>query len=97
MKFLRSSLLAATCFFVLTGSAFAAHLSDQDLTLSVTLLPGSISAPSSTGTLTYEAQEGVHDALTSTTGLEVDHYYVWVTVNGQPVAAVDPVAFYSLR
>lgn len=40
----------------------------------------------STGTMLFNAQEGAY----STTGADVPHDYVWLTVNGTPLLAVDP-------
>lgn len=74
-----------------SGSAMAGYLSGSDKTLSITLLPGLVQTSSSTGQLTFALQEGVHNTLTGTTGAEVDHYYLWVEVNGQQVLAIDPI------
>ena len=41
------------------------------------------------GTAAKNAQEGVHGAVTGTTGVVIPHYYVNVGVNGQTVP-VDP-------
>lgn len=87
---------ALTCL-LFTGSASAAYLSSQDSTLSVQLLPGTLQTTSATGDLTFSAQEGLHSTVTSLTGTSVDHYYVWVTVNGEPVLAVDPLGGMDLR
>ena len=38
----------------------------------------------------FELQEAVHDNLKTTTGLEIDYYYIWIEVDGQSILAVDP-------
>lgn len=40
----------------------------------------------------YQAQEGAHAAVTALTGVEVDHFYVWVHV-GKTSIPVDPLYF----
>jgi hypothetical protein len=69
---------------------FAAYDSSSDITLDVNLLPNTLEFSDSTGEATFELQEDVHNALTESTGTEVDHSYIWVTVNGKKVLAVDP-------
>lgn len=69
------------------SSAFAA----DDIVLSVNLAPSLITTSGSTGQTTYQAQEGAHEAVTDSTGQEIEHFYIWLYVNGQPVAAIDPV------
>ena len=44
------------------------------------------------GTTAYNTQEGVHSAITATTGVIVPHSYVVIKVNGQSVP-VDPFRF----
>ncbi|MCL6547563.1 MAG: hypothetical protein K6T30_01485 [Alicyclobacillus sp.] len=41
---------------------------------------------SSLGTFTFNTQESLY----STTGTSLDHDYVWLEVDGQPVLALDP-------
>jgi UDP-N-acetylmuramyl tripeptide synthase len=92
------SMAAATALAVLllTGTAMADYQSDQDVTVSVQLLPGTVQT-TDTGSTTFALQESVHDTLTATTGTSVNHYYTWVYVNGQPVLAVDPLCVYTGR
>jgi len=77
---------------VMAASAMAAHRSGSDINLRLnSSLLGTVAAPlSGTGTTTYNLQEGAHDLLGESTGLEVDYFYVNLYVNDQHVAAIDP-------
>jgi len=90
MKKLMGALaVVAVAQVLFSGAASAAYNSTGDLTLN--LLPGSgLQLPGDTGTATYELQEGVHDTVTDLTGISVDHSYIWVNVDGEPVLAIDP-------
>jgi hypothetical protein len=44
-----------------------------------------------TGDSTFQLQEGVHTTLTNTTGVELDHSYIWIELNGVKILAVDPI------
>ena len=41
------------------------------------------------GKTLFQAQEGVHNTVSKTTGTSVNHSYIWIGVNGQSVP-VDP-------
>lgn len=85
---LTAALLLQTLF---AGAAGARYLNSYDKT--VFLQTGlNLVVPVDTGTATFELQESVHDVLTSSTGLEVDHFYFWVEVDGQTLLGVDPAA-----
>lgn len=90
MKLTRSLALALAGLVLSTGSALAAYRSDRDITLNLTLAPSLIKPSGTTGTSTYTLQEGTHQTVTESTGLEVDHYYIWVNLNGESILAVDP-------
>lgn len=70
-----------------TGSALAAG----DLRLSLNLAPSLLKTSGSTGQATYAVQEGAHEVVTTLTGQSIEHSYIWIDVNGQPVAAIDPI------
>jgi hypothetical protein len=91
MKAVRIMMVLGFLFVVTAGVARAGYLSGSDKTISLTLAPSLVKPSGETGEATFQLQEGVHSLLTSTTGAEVDHYYVWVEVNGQKVLAVDPL------
>jgi hypothetical protein len=97
MNVRRILLTAVLCFGLLTSTAMADYQPDQDKTIAVQILPGVIQPSGETGAQTFALQEGLHQTVTSTTGISVPHFYFWVTVNGQPVAAVDPMCAYSYR
>jgi hypothetical protein len=46
-----------------------------------------------TASLTFNLQQAAQKTVSNTTGLSVDYFYIWVNVNGQPIAAVDPAKF----
>lgn len=91
MKALRMMAVLGLLLVATTGVAQAKHRSERDITLSVDAAPSVLQFSGRTGQASYEAQEGVHNLLTRSTGAEVDHYYFWVEVNGQKVLAVDPI------
>lgn len=97
VKWNRVAAAAVLSVLLLTGTAFADYQSDQDITVSVELLPGTLQTSGSTGSTTFELQEGVHQTITSTTGTSVDHSYIWVNLNGTSLLAVDPFCVYSGR
>lgn len=43
-----------------------------------------------TAELSFEFQERIINAYELKTGKEFDHYYIWLTINGVPVLAIDP-------
>jgi len=81
--------LVAQSAFALSASAAYYSGNDINLKLSSPLLGGSLGSLG-TGQTTFQLQEDVHQALTETTGAEVDHFYVNVYVNDAHVIAVDP-------
>lgn len=76
---------------LIAGAVSAAYKPQNDIILNVN---APVSVPTvNTAAITFKAQEAVHSSLYQTTGVAVDHYYIWLYVNGQPVAAVDPAKF----
>jgi hypothetical protein len=43
-----------------------------------------------TASMSFEIQEKAIKLIEDRLGTEIDHYYVWLTVNGQPVLGIDP-------
>ncbi|MDQ0272338.1 8-amino-7-oxononanoate synthase [Cytobacillus purgationiresistens] len=43
-----------------------------------------------TAKITFDVQEAVIAKLEKVLKKEIDHYYIWLTVNGQPVIGIDP-------
>ncbi len=43
-----------------------------------------------TARITFEVQEAAIAKIESIIKREIDHYYIWLTVNGQPVLGIDP-------
>ncbi|WP_445492426.1 8-amino-7-oxononanoate synthase [Niallia sp. 03133] len=43
-----------------------------------------------TATLSFNTQEKLIAKIENIIGQEIDHYYIWLTVNGVPVLGIDP-------
>lgn len=43
-----------------------------------------------TARISFEVQEAMIAKIESIIKKEIDHYYIWLTVNGQPVLGIDP-------
>lgn len=69
----------------------AAYDESSDQTISVNLLEGLVQPDDSLANLTFQLQEDAHNTLTNTTGVEADHYYYWVELNGTKILAIDPI------
>ncbi|WP_078544776.1 hypothetical protein [Litchfieldia alkalitelluris] len=87
-----------TCIFTLMVVFFsqppateAAYDASSDQTVSVTLLSNYIKPPGTVGTFSFSTQEEVHHSFKSVSGQEVDHYYIWIELNGVKVLAIDPI------
>jgi hypothetical protein len=91
LPFVAGLLLA---FLSVSTTAQAAYLSNKDISLNVNL-PVNLVLGGTLAATTFDTQEQAHALVTDTTGQEVDHFYIWVNVNGQPVAAVDPLCTYD--
>jgi hypothetical protein len=71
------------------GIAGAEYLKKYDKKVSINT-GLNLSIPLNTGEKSYKLQEQTHDTLNKTTGVELDYYYIWLEVDGQPVLAIDP-------
>jgi hypothetical protein len=81
-----SLLFIVQAFFV--GAASARYNPQDDKTINIKL---PITLPTTNiANLTFNIQEDLHQAVLSTTGIPIDHFYVWVNVNDQPIVAIDP-------
>lgn len=43
-----------------------------------------------TAKITFDVQEKIIAKIEKIIGKEIDHYYIWLTVDGQPVLGIDP-------
>jgi len=43
-----------------------------------------------TAKITFDVQEKLIAKIEKIIGKEIDHYYIWLTVDGQPVLGIDP-------
>jgi MarR family transcriptional regulator, temperature-dependent positive regulator of motility len=43
-----------------------------------------------TAAKSFQVQESVIKKMEQMTGKQIDHYYIWLTVNGVPVLGIDP-------
>lgn len=81
-----STLLLTFAFASTAGAAYDSS-GDIRINLNSKLLP---TFSGKTATTTFELQESVHNTLTNTTGVELDHSYIWIGVNGVNILAIDP-------
>lgn len=88
-KLVISVLIAIMLQTAFAGAAGAAHVSDQDIVISIDSGLG-LEIPVDSADMSYELQEYIHNQLLLLTGAEVDHYYIWLEVDGKRVLAVDP-------
>lgn len=82
-------LIAMIAQSLFAGAAGAAYVQEADKKISINT-GLNLLLPANTGKLTFDLQEAVHNKVTGATGVEVDHFYFWVEVDGQSVLAVDP-------
>ncbi len=88
-KLLLSLTIAISVQTLFAGLAGAAYLKGSDKKISINT-GLNLSSPINTGETSFQLQEAAHNDLTTATGAEVDHYYLWVELDGQDVLAVDP-------
>ena len=43
-----------------------------------------------TAAYSFQVQESMIEKIEQITGKEIDHYYIWITVDGVPVLGIDP-------
>jgi len=86
--------LIVACQMLFAGmSSAATYSSSDDQHINLTL---PVSVPKlNTGNLTFNLQQSLYTNVINPTGLSFNYFYLWVTVNGDPILAVDPakVAF----
>ncbi|QFF97564.1 hypothetical protein PB01_01335 [Psychrobacillus glaciei] len=70
-------------------SAEAVYLKSSDKTNSINT-GLNLTIPLNLGEKTFKLQENVHDIITNSTGLEVDHYYLCLEIDGEKVIGIDP-------
>lgn len=80
-------LFTSLCFGT---SAFADYDPSGDTAIQITTADTPVVLSSDAGNATFQAQEGLNNTVTDTTGINSDHSYIWVNVNGEDVLAVDP-------
>jgi hypothetical protein len=70
------------------GFASASYNSSNDKSVNITA-PAALPT-TKTASLTFNLQQAVQQNISSSTGTSINYYYIWVNVNGEPIAAVDP-------
>jgi hypothetical protein len=91
-KLVLSAVIGLSLLLSLPAESNAAYDSSSDLTISIDTQDFLQFSPSgSTGDATFELQEGAHTTLTNETGVELDHSYIWIEVNGVKILAIDPI------
>lgn len=74
---------------IFTSGADAAYISSGDSTISINT-GLNLSLPINTGALSFTLQENLHSLVTNTTGLEIDHSYIWIELDDEQVLGIDP-------
>lgn len=86
--------LLATLLLGLFGVVLAEYKSEDDVTLTLDgPLVSDVADAAGVGSLgdaLFDAQEGVHDTLTRTTGIEIDHSYVRLCLGRRACLPIDP-------
>ncbi|MCM3602180.1 8-amino-7-oxononanoate synthase [Robertmurraya korlensis] len=102
MKKLVLSFVAVLIFAISisVAPAKAAYLSEYDKYIEVTpeqaraaadlLGLKNIPLGEETAQMSFEIQEAFIAKLETILKTEIDHYYIWLTINGQPVLGIDP-------
>lgn len=85
--FLLATVVMLQTFFV--GEAGARYVKEADKTVSINT-GLKLFTPFNTAKKSFELQEAIHKNLNTTSGLEIDYYYIWIELDGQPILAVDP-------
>lgn len=90
----RTTNVLLTCALLLTlGVGNAEYDPSNDIWIEVDTAPTTYLAQTlgvgTLGSQAFDLQEGAHGTFTSTTGVSVDHYYVWVCL-GSECVPVDP-------
>ena len=87
----RSTRKAAILVLSLAIGSIALADGDKEVKVSIPVLaPVTNPLPiNSVGTAAYNAQEGAHNTQSGITGVNISHYYVNVSLNGQTVP-IDP-------
>jgi hypothetical protein len=80
-----------TTQLLIAGVAGAAYNAQDDKIVNVNV-PVSVPSTNTAG-FTFYTQESVHSTLYKTSNASIDHSYIWIYVNGKPVAAIDPAKF----
>jgi len=85
---------------IAVSPAKAAYLSEYDRYIEVTpeqaraaadlLGLENIPLGEETAKLSFELQEAFIAKLETILNTEIDHYYIWLTINGEPVLGIDP-------
>jgi MarR family transcriptional regulator, temperature-dependent positive regulator of motility len=101
MKKVGIILMALLMSFVISiKPADAAYIADDDIYIEVTAkearyladlmgLAG-IELGKETADLSFQMQEKLIAKIERLLGIEINHYYIWLTINGVPVLAIDP-------
>jgi hypothetical protein len=87
----RIGILISLLFMVqvlFAGFASASYNPNNDKSVNITA-PAALPT-TKTASLTFNLQQSVQQTISSSTGTSIDYFYIWVNVNGEPIAAIDP-------
>jgi MarR family transcriptional regulator, temperature-dependent positive regulator of motility len=90
-KLIVLTLAIAFIFPLFTTNADAAYLQEKDIIISIeTDKPIPQFLNEDFALMMFEAQEQLIQLLEDNSGMEIDHYYIWIEINGVKVLAIDP-------
>jgi hypothetical protein len=78
-------------FFANPITTDAAYDESYDIEININILEDYINTTGELGEASFQLQEDAHELLTETTGIELDHSYIWLNINGVNILAIDPV------
>lgn len=88
-KLLMAAVFTIALLPVFSSGAEASYIESGDQTISINT-GYNLSLPLNTGALSFQVQEDLHSLLTNTTGIEIDHSYIWVELDGETILGIDP-------
>jgi MarR family transcriptional regulator, temperature-dependent positive regulator of motility len=90
LRYLFAVLLVSQILFIGTASAEYQPQYDMYIEISTNGNLEYFPLDSSTAQAMFEQQESIHEQVEKITGRDVDHSYIWIVIDGEPILAVDP-------
>lgn len=94
VRLVSGMLMVGSLLAGVASGAGAAYRPQDNVVVNVQV-PGVRAPNAGTASTTFAVQQGAHAMLQRTVGTDPNYSYIWVKVNGQPVAAIDPLCVYN--